>query len=383
MADAQTHDFTLMTSEFDPFRGGIGTVSRELSFAATRLGVNVRLVAPDYLGTEWIKVDAALPFPVERFKAGPYKGRQMPKLLRVALSKARQAQGARLIALDFPFLEALAFTAPVHRTPFDAILHGSEVRRAAKFPRKLLARRIFDTPERLIANSQFTRSALLDTHNVDQGKVTVAPLGVAQDWFADAKGNKIRNKLNLGDKRIIVCTGRINSRKGQVDLLRALNQTPDPETLAVVIAGRAMPADAGYLAQIETEATKCAPITVIIRSDLEDNDLHALYAEADLFCLPGSAKTTAIEGFGLVFLEAAAQGLPAVAGDVGGVSEAVINNTSGLLVPPDNVDALRAALTRCLGDTDLRQRLSKGAKEHAKASSWERFAQLALGLNRE
>ena len=154
------HDITLLTSEFDPFRGGIATVSRELALAATRLGVNLRLVAPDYLGTEHRQIDASLPFQVERFKAGPYSGRQLPQIARVALTYARQSHGTRLVAIDYPFLETLALTSRLHHTPFEAILHGSEVRRAARFPRRMLASRIFATPQRLIANSDFTKRAL-------------------------------------------------------------------------------------------------------------------------------------------------------------------------------------------------------------------------------
>ncbi|MEO0944245.1 MAG: glycosyltransferase family 4 protein [Pseudomonadota bacterium] len=375
------HDMTLLTSEFDPFRGGIGTVSRELALAATRLGVNLRLVAPDYLGTDHREIDATLPFPVERFKAGPYSGRQLPKIARVALAYAKQSRGTRLVAIDYPFLETLALTSRLHRAPFDAILHGSEVRRAAKFPRQLLASRIFKTPQRLIANSDFTKRALIAHHpSVPEESVTVAPLGVTQRWFEPSHVADIRQKLHLGDKRIIVCTGRITRRKGQLSLVRALEKLASPDSFAVVIVGKAMPADAEYLAAIETEAKRC-PVDVFMRSDLDDDSLRALYAEADLFCLPGSAETTAIEGFGLVFLEAAAQGLPAVAGNVGGVPEAVKDDVSGVLVAPDNVEALSAELNRVLGDDALLKCLSAGALQHAKASTWERFAKIALNLS--
>ena len=83
----------------------------------------------------------------------------------------------------------------------------------------------------------------------------------------------IRQRLDLGDKRIIVCTGRITRRKGQLTLVRALERLTRPDNLALVIAGKAMPADAEYLAAIEAEAERC-PVPVCIRSDLNDDSLR-------------------------------------------------------------------------------------------------------------
>ena len=377
------HNVTLLTSEFAPFRGGIGSVAMELAHAASALGVDIKVVAPDYNATP--ESDSAYPFNVERFAAGPYSGRQMATYMRVALHYARQPHEQHIIAVDSPFLESLALTFPLHGKPFDAILHGSEIVRAQKFPRSVLASYTFGKPKRLIANSRFTKSLVQDDlKSVPEEKVTVALLGVADFWRQDVGETDIREKLNLGSRQIIVSTGRITARKGQLDLLRALNEPAMNDeikgSLAVVIAGKAMPADAEYLAAIKAKAKELGPVDVIIRDDLDNEDIRALYSEASVFCLPGSAKTAAVEGFGLVFLEAAAQGLPAIAGRVGGVPEAVLDGLSGLLVPPDRPQELGKALAKLLKTPTLRASLSKGASEYAKKSTWEKFAQITLGI---
>ena len=80
------------------------------------------------------------------------------------------------------------------------------------------------------------------------------------------------------------------------------------------------------------------------------------------------------EGFGIVFLEANAHGLPVVAGDVGGALDAVVDGETGLLVEPADHVAVGAALTGLLGDADLRGRLGREGAERAQEFSWNRAA---------
>jgi glycosyltransferase involved in cell wall biosynthesis len=77
------------------------------------------------------------------------------------------------------------------------------------------------------------------------------------------------------------------------------------------------------------------------------------------------------EGFGVACLEAMAHGVPVVASAVGGLLDLVVDGRTGLLVPPGDVPALRAALERLLGDHDLRTRLGREARERAREFSWE------------
>jgi len=82
-----------------------------------------------------------------------------------------------------------------------------------------------------------------------------------------------------------------------------------------------------------------------------------------------------VEGFGLVYLEAAAHGLPVVAHDVGGVSEAVIDGVTGLLVPPDRPAQLAAAFERLIHDPELCSRLGSAGREWARRNCWKESAE--------
>ena len=376
---------SLLTSEFPPFRGGIGVVANELASAAVALGVEVDVIAPDYLGTIHAEFDDACTFCVKRYRAGPYSGKWIPEYMRRAVATAKDPSAGRLIAVDSPFLEALALTRIVHHKPFDAIVYGSEVMRASRssIRRVIGLERLYSAPERYIAVSEFTRNLLLERMPfIDPDRVVKAHLAANAKWFSEADVALCENVIGPRSGPLVVCTARITPRKGQVSLLRALQSAPfDAETrenLTVVIAGRATEADKDYFDLLLHEAKKAKPVRVIIRDDLDDNVVRALYSVADLFCLPGSDKTSAIEGFGLVFIEAAAQGLPSVAGAVGAVRESVLDGRTGILVAPDNPTALGSALAELLADQNKLNRLSGAARTHASSFSWEAFAQACL-----
>src|SRR5207302_1429105 len=105
-----------------------------------------------------------------------------------------------------------------------------------------------------------------------------------------------------------------------------------------------------------------------------DPEIRDLFGVADFFCLTGVPDPAGrVEGFGLVYLEAAACGLPSVATAIGGVPDAVIADRTGLLVEP-SADAIAAAIAALAENESLRFTLGRGAEAHARALSWERCA---------
>jgi phosphatidylinositol alpha-1,6-mannosyltransferase len=117
----------------------------------------------------------------------------------------------------------------------------------------------------------------------------------------------------------------------------------------------------------------------------DDDTFPALYGCADVFAAPCRDRWGGLEaeGFGIVFLEAAAAGVPAVAGRSGGSHEAVADGSTGLVVE-SSAREVRAALARILGDDALRARMGAGARARAVAEfSYEqlvaRVAPLAAG----
>ena len=141
----------------------------------------------------------------------------------------------------------------------------------------------------------------------------------------------------------VLFAGRLSPEKGILDLVEAA------EGMKLVVAGD------GPLRDRVPGALGFVP----------HEDLGPLYSRAAVVACPSRR-----EGFGVVCAEAMAYGRPVVAGAVGGLLDLVVDGETGLLVPPRDVSALRAALERLLGDRDLRQRLGAAARERIR----ERFA---------
>jgi phosphatidylinositol alpha-1,6-mannosyltransferase len=102
--------------------------------------------------------------------------------------------------------------------------------------------------------------------------------------------------------------------------------------------------------------------------------LRGWYQHADVFALPSLTVGEKFEGFGLVFLEASACGLPVIGTTGSGVAEAVRDGETGLLVPQNDVPALADAITRVLTDADLRARLGTAGRAYAETQDWAQVA---------
>ena len=108
-------------------------------------------------------------------------------------------------------------------------------------------------------------------------------------------------------------------------------------------------------------------------------ELGPLYERAAVVACPSQR-----EGFGVVCAEAMAYGRPVVASAVGGLLDLVVDEETGLLVPPGDVGALRKALRRLLADEELRARLGANARRRAEETlSWERVTDRTLAAYEE
>jgi phosphatidylinositol alpha-1,6-mannosyltransferase len=130
-----------------------------------------------------------------------------------------------------------------------------------------------------------------------------------------------------------------------------------------------------YETTLRVAAAVQSDLVVRFFGNLPDDELAGVYDGADIFAMTSVNLDRSIEGFGLVYLEAAAHGLPVVAHDVGGVSEAVADNVTGLLVPPNRPVQLAAAFEKLIHDPVLRKKLGAAGREWAMRNCWKESAE--------
>ena len=163
----------------------------------------------------------------------------------------------------------------------------------------------------------------------------------------------------------MLCVSRLTPRKGQDRLIDALPELRHRFGARLLLVGE------GRIARDLRRRARRRGVEkeVVFAGKVPDGELPAYYAAADVFAVPVRSRWLGMEeeGFGVVFVEAAAAGLPAVVGASGGTSEAVESGRTGFLVDGSSQAGVLRALARLLGDKGLRKKMGAAARERAVA----------------
>jgi phosphatidylinositol alpha-1,6-mannosyltransferase len=211
----------------------------------------------------------------------------------------------------------------------------------------------------IVTVSRFGQQALIDRYRIPPTKIELISNGIDLDRFRPRPSSAaLRARYGLTDKRILLTVGRLSERKGMDRVIEAmpivLEQHPDVRYLIV--------GEGEYRTSLErliAERQLAAHVT--LAGSVSNHALLDHYAIADVFVMPHRQLPSGdTEGFGVVFLEANACGVPVVAGVSGGAPDAVQDEVNGLAVDGEDVSAIARAILRLLEDEALRDRLRRG-----------------------
>ena len=224
----------------------------------------------------------------------------------------------------------------------------------------------------VVAVSSFTRDLIMEKYGVDGSRIGLVSNGVDLARFKKPIDATTRQKLGLTAGPLVLSLGRLVPRKGFDKLLEAW-----PEILASVPGAQLAIAGKGPLEADFADRAGAAEMqgSVTMLGHVVADLLPSLYATADLFVMPNRTMPDGdTEGFGLVFLEAAAAGTPSVAGRAGGAVDAVIDGTTGAFVDGENVAEIAETVANLLLDDVGRNALARAAKAHAETQCWAQKA---------
>jgi phosphatidylinositol alpha-1,6-mannosyltransferase len=201
--------------------------------------------------------------------------------------------------------------------------------------------------------------------------------GVDQQRFRpQPRRTDLMRRYGLEGCFVFVCVCRLIQKKGVDHTIRAFEQVAakhPASRLLIVGKGPFEP----ELKALVSEVGLAGRIT--FAGEVADADLPAHYALGDVFVMPNRALANGdTEGFGLVFLEANACGVPVIAGRDGGSVEAVEHGVNGLVIDGHSVEAVAAAMLRLREDGVLRARLRQGGLARAAAADWRGKAEQFL-----
>ena len=348
----------LVTNDFPPKVGGIQNYLWELwrRLPADRFSV---LTRPHPEAAEF---DAGEEYPIVR-SAVPFL-LPVPKVL-AEIRGLLASTGAELVVFD-PAVPVGAL-GPRLGVPYGLVLHGAEVTVPARMPGvAALLRRTLAGAEVVISASGY---AAAEARRLCPAMVPddYVPPGVDTGRFVplDAEQRRqARRRLGVAsEETLVLSVSRLVPRKGVDRLIEAVARlAPGRPDLRLLIAGAGR--DAGRLEALVRRTG--APARLLGR--VTEDALADLYGASDLFAMLCRKRWFGLEqeGFGIVFLEAAAAGVAQIAGDSGGAAEAVEHGAGGLVVEqPDDVEAVADALAALLDDPERRRRLGAEARRRA------------------
>lgn len=270
-------------------------------------------------------------------------------------------------------------------TPYLMYVNGGDLLRELRFARQAArrwsGRHLYSRALGIVANSRWTADLARETvarFGARPRPVAAIDLGTDPAFFSPRRDTgALRRRLGLGAAPLLLTVARLVPHKGQDIAMRALARLvgdfPDLHYL-VVGEGR----DRQRLQTLACELGLAK--RVVFAGALSDDEIAEAYAAATLYLgLSRIDSEVGVEGFGISFIEAAASGVPAVAGDSGGVRSAVRDGETGLVVPPADVAAVTAAVRLLLTDNDRRQALGAAARRAVETHyNWDRVARETL-----
>ena len=364
----------LVTNDFPPKVGGIQSYLWELW---RRLDPESFVVLTASSHPDAVAFDADLAARGIRVERVP--GRTLyvpsPSTKRRVRSVAKDV-GASAVVLD-PALP-LGLLGPGLGLPYAVILHGAEVTVPGRLPvsRQALAH-VLRRAALIVSAGGYPAAEGARAAGGRLPPVVEVPPGVDCARFVPLdEGGRLAARARLGLPTagpLVASVSRLVPRKGMDVLVEAARRlAPSFPDLSVAIAGTGRQGDA-LAAQVRRSGS---PVHLLGR--VTEEDKASLLGAADVFVMACRNRWVGLEqeGFGIVFVEAAAAGVPQVAGDSGGAAEAVVDGVTGLVVRnPEDPGEVAAAIRRLLVDDGLRRRMGAAARERAVASfDYDRLA---------
>ena len=358
----------LVTNDFPPRPGGIQSFLH---------GLVARMPADDVVvytsqWRDWKEWDAAQSFTVVRDSTSVLLPTPQVRHRAVALFREYECD-----AVWFGAAAPLGLIAPAVRRAgaqrVVATTHGHEVGWAAAPGARQLLRRIASGVDTLTYLGGYTRQRLAAAVGpANTGKLHQLTPGVDDEMFRPGLGGELREELGLAGRPVVVCVSRLMPRKGQDTLIRALPGIQERVPRATLLFVGGGPSRRGLE---RLAAATGVSGSVVFTGSVPWAMLPSYYGVGDVFAMPCRTRLGGIdvEGLGMVFLEAAACGLPVVAGDSGGAPDTVVDGETGFVVGGDRVEPVARAVGDLLADPDRAARMGARGRDWVRQRwSWSR-----------
>lgn len=266
----------------------------------------------------------------------------------------------------------LSYFLPIKYAVF---LHGLDFSSALKSVRKKkLTAWILKRADKIIAANSYVAAQVETIFSFTSEKISIINPGLAINpvYISDLELSSLKSDYRLENKIVLLSLGRLVKRKGVDNVIKAMSQMSEEELkdLVYIIVGKG--AEENYLRSLITPNIE---EKVIFIGEASENDKWRWLHLCDIFIMPTRNIDGDYEGFGIVYLEANLCKKAVIAGDAGGVRDAVVDGLNGILLDGENMEAIKEAILKLKNDKNLREILGKQGKERVvRDFNWEKLA---------
>ncbi|MFA6271525.1 MAG: glycosyltransferase family 4 protein [Patescibacteria group bacterium] len=365
----------LITTDFPPKIGGVSEYLSQICSRLPRENITVLTTAEDNSDI----FDAKQNYRIIRKKLFSTSYFVWPKWILLLRNACRLVKSNNfrqiLVGQILPVGTVALIINYLFKIPYIVSTHAMDITILESSPRKTwLAKKILNRSTQIITVSHYTKSKITDLGIVENKIIIISPATDILEHSTNDQRKELSDKYHLHNKRILLTVGRIIERKGHMDVLKAL-----PDIIKLVPnVNYVITSEGPYKAVLED---------YILKNNLENHvtfigtisrdELPSLYQLSELFVMPTRVlANNDVEGFGIVYLEANAFGIPVIAYNSGGVSDAVLHKKTGLLVEPKKPSEIAKCVINLLGDTAYAKQLGEQGKKRVKEQfGWNAKAQ--------
>ena len=247
------------------------------------------------------------------------------------------------------------------------LIHSKEInhKKGSLINKRIL--KVLNNVEKVISNSEFTKNLAIDC-GVNADKITVINPGVNPIENLDKKSiQQVESLLKIKSPRLITVS-RLDKRKNHEKVIMALRNLKQvyPNIVYICIGGGEEEENIKKLVkELNLESQ------VMFFKEISFNLKNALLAKSDIFVMPSIIHKKSIEGFGIVYLEAAQYGVPSLGGKDGGAPDAIKHEHTGLICDGNNLDEVYSSLNYMI-ENKRYSVLGKNAKEFVSNFKWSK-----------
>lgn len=367
----------LLISSTNNVRNGYGNFTHEYCMELVRRGVDFTLLLPAdeqrYDGINY-KVEYVLP---------PYIFDVKTKKILKYISFSYKTDADLIHSFnEFPFVLIAHKISAQNNVPFVVTAHGTyAVKPLLTFFEKYLLQHAYRKTKMIIAVSDFTKKAVL-AHTTRIAPVEVVHNGVNLKRF-DREVDISSVTGSFANKKILLTTGVLKPRKGQDTVIQALGELRKKrDDFHYVIVGQD---DEGGRSKFVAALKKSVhdlglEKNVTFAGSVSDIELVKYFRACYLYVHTPRIINWNFEGFGIVYLEASACKKPIVAGDSGGIRDAVVHNKTGIVVLADSPSSTADALEKLLNNEDLARTMGEAGYHYAQEHQWDNVVGRYLDL---